>query len=190
MSQTVKTVARALLVALVAVGSFAGGMWWDRRSGSTTSHEQQEVHYACPMHPQYVSDRPGDCPACGMRLEPVRTDGAGKSVPGSGGGRVPARSVQVNSDRQLGPGRIAENRAPGNPVGRRDRHRLRRVLRFSRLSGCPVPGSRFAVFEQHVPKPATRRNKVRLGMQLRVAQPRDRSGLGRQVERRARGERS
>ncbi len=28
--------------------------------------------YHCPMHPTYVSDRPGDCPICGMRLVPDR----------------------------------------------------------------------------------------------------------------------
>ena len=27
--------------------------------------------YRCPMHPTYTSDRPGDCPICGMRLVPV-----------------------------------------------------------------------------------------------------------------------
>ncbi len=27
--------------------------------------------WRCPMHPTYVSDRPGDCPICGMKLVPV-----------------------------------------------------------------------------------------------------------------------
>jgi RND family efflux transporter MFP subunit len=27
------------------------------------------TEYYCPMHPTYVSDRPGDCPICNMRLE-------------------------------------------------------------------------------------------------------------------------
>ena len=27
--------------------------------------------YYCPMHPTYVSDRPGSCPICNMDLVPV-----------------------------------------------------------------------------------------------------------------------
>ncbi|NKF32258.1 YHS domain-containing protein, partial [Pseudomonas sp. BGM005] len=27
--------------------------------------------YTCPMHPEVISDRPGDCPKCGMALEPM-----------------------------------------------------------------------------------------------------------------------
>ena len=30
----------------------------------------QTVEYTCPMHPEIVRDRPGDCPICGMALEP------------------------------------------------------------------------------------------------------------------------
>src|SRR5262245_6878527 len=27
--------------------------------------------YTCPMHPEVVQDGPGDCPICGMALEPL-----------------------------------------------------------------------------------------------------------------------
>jgi Cu+-exporting ATPase len=38
---------------------------------------QQEVEvdaatYTCPMHPEIVQDKPGDCPKCGMALEPMQ----------------------------------------------------------------------------------------------------------------------
>ncbi|MBN8900115.1 MAG: HAD-IC family P-type ATPase, partial [Rhodospirillales bacterium] len=32
---------------------------------------QQGVIYTCPMHPQIRQDRPGNCPICGMALEPL-----------------------------------------------------------------------------------------------------------------------
>jgi len=28
--------------------------------------------YACPMHPEVASDKPGSCRICGMDLEPLR----------------------------------------------------------------------------------------------------------------------
>ena len=30
-----------------------------------------EGKYTCPMHPEVMSDKPGDCPKCGMSLEPI-----------------------------------------------------------------------------------------------------------------------
>jgi RND family efflux transporter MFP subunit len=38
------------------------------------------VQYQCPMHPNYISDHPGDCPICGMRLVPIK---AGQSATAS-----------------------------------------------------------------------------------------------------------
>jgi Cu+-exporting ATPase len=28
--------------------------------------------YTCSMHPEVRSDKPGDCPKCGMKLEPLQ----------------------------------------------------------------------------------------------------------------------
>ena len=35
--------------------------------------------YTCPMHPEIVRDRPGDCPICGMALVPIAGTGAGET---------------------------------------------------------------------------------------------------------------
>lgn len=31
----------------------------------------KDTQYTCPMHPEVISDHPGDCPKCGMALEPM-----------------------------------------------------------------------------------------------------------------------
>jgi Ni,Fe-hydrogenase III large subunit len=45
---------------------------------------QVRIEYTCPMHPEVVSDAPGNCPKCGMDLVPRETDAAphsGHSMP-------------------------------------------------------------------------------------------------------------
>jgi Cu(I)/Ag(I) efflux system membrane fusion protein len=37
---------------------------------------QGKQRYYCPMHPQYTSDKQGDCPICNMRLVPIEEDKA------------------------------------------------------------------------------------------------------------------
>jgi membrane fusion protein, copper/silver efflux system len=41
------------------------------------------VLYHCPMHPTYTSDKPGDCPICGMKLVPIKPDQKPESMPQS-----------------------------------------------------------------------------------------------------------
>jgi Cu(I)/Ag(I) efflux system membrane fusion protein len=82
----------------LAAGSFAGGTWWADRSGAARASAHAATVYTCPMHPDYRSDHPGDCPMCGMRLEAVRAAGAT-------GGDAAAHTlshegVQVNPERQ------------------------------------------------------------------------------------------
>jgi membrane fusion protein, copper/silver efflux system len=58
------------LVAAILAG---GGAWLLLRKPSqpVLTQTAQTQKYYCPMHPTYVSDKPGDCPICAMRLVPV-----------------------------------------------------------------------------------------------------------------------
>ncbi len=46
--------------------------------GHAESVAKQGPLYHCPMHPTYTSDKPGDCPICGMTLVPIEEAGAKK----------------------------------------------------------------------------------------------------------------
>lgn len=97
-----KTTASVAILAVVAIVAFTGGAWWTRRaevSGPTAS-QQKVLYYACPMHPQFRSDRPGDCPSCGMRLEPVYADLGAKRSGSGDGSTLPSGALQVSPERQ------------------------------------------------------------------------------------------
>jgi len=54
---------------VLAVGSIAGYVLSRRPAGhAAVAHR---ARYYCPMHPSYTSDKPGECPICGMTLEPI-----------------------------------------------------------------------------------------------------------------------
>jgi multidrug efflux pump subunit AcrA (membrane-fusion protein) len=55
-----------LLAALVAGGSF---VLLKGKGGSQQITEGKTLYY-CPMHKEYVSDKPGNCPICSMKLVP------------------------------------------------------------------------------------------------------------------------
>ena len=58
-----------------------GTMGCERASGPTRQR------YHCPMHPTYITARPGDCPICGMRLVPIKDETpAQATAPGAGSG--------------------------------------------------------------------------------------------------------
>lgn len=106
---------------------------------STTScaHQKKAAErYYCPMHPTYVSDHPGDCPICGMRLVPVKgsardsaTTDSARTAGGATGTSArarpetqsaaepnpPAAQPGEQSEAQRGQKRILYYRSPMNP---------------------------------------------------------------------------
>lgn len=64
-------------LAVVALAVSIALHLWPRPMESTTATQQAgqaQQRYHCPMHPTIVSDRPGDCPICGMRLVPIEEE--------------------------------------------------------------------------------------------------------------------
>ncbi len=92
-----------LVFLLTVVVAFLAGTRYARRTvdniaADPPAQTSAVLHYSCPMHPQYVSDRQGSCPICGMTLEPVR-------APESETSRVdeatdPQGSVRIDPQRQ------------------------------------------------------------------------------------------
>ncbi|HEY6867378.1 MAG TPA: efflux RND transporter periplasmic adaptor subunit, partial [Candidatus Eisenbacteria bacterium] len=124
----------ALLV--LAVASVAGYLL-AHRPKSVARVQAARVVYQCPMHPSYTSDKPGECPICGMTLERVEVGGttAGRAaseqpsdVPGLAAVTLEPERIQLIGVRTA--------RVESRPLGGRldlvgfvapDESRLRRV---------------------------------------------------------------
>ena len=91
--------AKVLIGIILAAGIFVAGYAANRQPAPSlsSSSAKQAPSYTCPMHPQYTSDRPGDCPLCGMRLEPVTAEG----MPQSAGSDTPGMVVVGAARQQL-----------------------------------------------------------------------------------------
>ena len=95
-----KKIVLSVLVLAGIGATFATGSWVGWRSATTASRSSSArriLYYACPMHPAYRSDGPGDCPSCGMRFKPVYADGTGSDP-----AEPPdaSRLVQISGERQ------------------------------------------------------------------------------------------
>ena len=86
MRATTKSALVALTLGL-AVG--AGVVAACRREPGAAGSTAATLRYHCPMHPTYVSDRPGQCPICKMDLVPAEASPApaAGAPPAAGGAR-------------------------------------------------------------------------------------------------------
>ena len=70
-----------LIILVAAVALFAGlvgGFFMGTgSSGPSPDLESQEIAtaqlYSCGMHPDIISEEPGNCPICGMKLTPIKS---------------------------------------------------------------------------------------------------------------------
>jgi multidrug efflux pump subunit AcrA (membrane-fusion protein) len=63
----VKTIAVGVIVLLAVIAFFAAGRYFANRQEAASTKTAKELYY-CPMHPNFTSDRPGECSICGMTL--------------------------------------------------------------------------------------------------------------------------
>ena len=87
---------------LLAIASIAGYALSRRPKGAGPAARAASVaRYYCPMHPTYTSDNPGQCPICGMTLEPIPQHAGPEAaaengdVPGLTGVRLTPDRVQM-----------------------------------------------------------------------------------------------
>ena len=84
----------AVATLLLAGAGFAwyGGLFHLHGAGEDATGEQ----YTCGMHPWIITDKPGDCPICGMKLTKiVQQPGANQALrtPTSASARTASRSL-------------------------------------------------------------------------------------------------
>ena len=60
-----------ILIAVIAIGLFTiSTIQAQEKEQTKMKHEQMEkATYTCPMHADVKSDKPGECPKCGMNLK-------------------------------------------------------------------------------------------------------------------------
>ncbi len=93
---------RIITLTTVAVSIIAGvftcGTARPNQHAAAPANTRVATVYTCPMHPHYHSDHPGNCPICGMRLEPQH--GASAAGGNDTAHTLPPGAVQVSPERQ------------------------------------------------------------------------------------------
>lgn len=67
-----------LVLAIVSIGSYVAS----KRPAPANKQATARVVWQCPMHPSYTSDKPGECPICGMSLVKATSNGSAGGSPG------------------------------------------------------------------------------------------------------------
>ncbi|HEY1490581.1 MAG TPA: heavy metal-binding domain-containing protein, partial [Verrucomicrobiae bacterium] len=61
---------KIVMTMVLAVILGAGAVWFaaPQRLNAAETNSVKILRYTCPMHPSVKTDKPGDCPICGMHL--------------------------------------------------------------------------------------------------------------------------
>jgi membrane fusion protein, copper/silver efflux system len=100
MRRSMKKIAWSALIAVVIAALPIAIASCHRSENRVQKAGQEKLIYHCPMHPNYFSEKPGDCPICGMKLVPVADQGGTASAPPGnaattgGGVRIDPATVQ------------------------------------------------------------------------------------------------
>jgi hypothetical protein len=65
-----------ILIAVLAIGLFSTGTIFSQENKETKMEHKtsEKAMYTCPMHADVKSDKPGECPKCGMALKKMDMD--------------------------------------------------------------------------------------------------------------------
>lgn len=89
------------IIVIVCVLAVAGGITlWRKNMLAPQGPAQGQNIYYCPMHPNYTSDRPGNCPICGMKLVKRESSRGQVSTRTAGVAAGDHAAVHLNSDQQ------------------------------------------------------------------------------------------
>lgn len=73
-----------MILTVVLIGTLAAIAGWvvpPHFTSATVAADGRKIsYYVCPMHPAIKYDKPGDCPICGMKLQPVYADATGTNA--------------------------------------------------------------------------------------------------------------
>jgi len=92
------------LIGFVLAGVLVSGGFWiisrqNAAQGPASAAKAQKYH--CPMHPEYVSDKPGDCPICGMKLVPMEGAASPEAAKKEEQAAHPAAGAPANKERKI-----------------------------------------------------------------------------------------
>ena len=91
----------------LTIGLIGAALGFSGCTKPATVEPEHEAHsaapaakYHCPMHPTYVSDRPGDCPICGMKLVPIVSSDSGHEAHAEAPAAAGRTSISLSADKR------------------------------------------------------------------------------------------